>query len=123
MNCDALSISGEKAIIATSIHLLRQIINDNTGTFDTTLENIDAIYLHTKSLLATFDETSNQPVSASAIATWIAAILNNYRRSDVLIQMSEVDNLLVFFKQLQIAYESEFLSHRNRFIAVQGKWY
>ena len=96
MNGDALSISGEKAIIATSIHLLRQNINDNTGTFDTTLEDIDAIYLQTKNLLATFDETSNHPASASAIGAWIATVLLNYRRKDVLIQMSEVDNLLIF---------------------------
>ena len=96
MNCDALSLTGERAVVASSIHLLRQIMNDTTGTFDTTLEDIDVIFLHTRDLLATFDETSNQPASAQSIATWIVAILNTYRRSNVLIQMSEIDNLLVF---------------------------
>ena len=102
MNCDALSLTGERNVIATSIHLLRQVMNDNTGLFDTTLEDIDVIFLQTINLLATFDETSTHPASAAAIATWIATMLNNYRRSDVLIQMSEIDNLLLFLNNYRL---------------------
>ena len=108
MNCESLSLTGEKSIIASSIHLLRQAINDETGTLETFLEDIDSIFIQTKNLLATFDENSSHPVSASAIATWLGLVLLDFRRNDVLIQMSEVDNLLTFLNNYRLLTNQNF---------------
>ena len=97
MNCEALSLTGERNIIATAIHLLRQNSNDNTGEFETVLQNIDDVFLQTKHLLQVFDISSSHPGSAASIAAYVINLLLEYRRTDVLIQMDEVSNLFTFF--------------------------
>ena len=96
MNCDSLSLSGERNVFASAIFLILQTLSPTTGQYDTTLENIYDIFLQAANLLQTLDENSQHPVSASAVATWVAQQLLSYRRIDVLIQMSEVDNLLTY---------------------------
>ena len=97
MNCDSLSLSGERNVFATAIFLILQTLSPTTGQYDTSLENVYDIFLQAANLLQILDKNSQHPVSASAVATWVTQQLQNYRRIDVLIQMSEVDGLLIFF--------------------------
>ena len=88
MDC-ALSLTGERRIIASAIFLVRQFINDS-GDLTTILENIDDIYLQIRNVLSAFDDTSDQVVSASAIAGYVTTLLEDYRRKDVDILMAEI---------------------------------
>lgn len=99
MNCEALSLSGERAIIASSIQLLLQTWNDSQQAYDTTLEDIYQLFILSSSLLQTLDASSASPVSAVAVATYLVAQLAAYRRTDVLLEMPEVNGLLAYIAQ------------------------
>ena len=107
MDCDALSLTGEKRVIATSIHLLKQTLND-TGQYDTTLENIYNLFLQVENLLQNFDASSEHPATAAAIATYLSIQLANYRRTDVLIEMDEINNLFNYLNNYRLITNQAF---------------
>ena len=98
MNCDALSLTGEREVLATAIYLIKQTIDTDTGVFATTLRNIYTLFLQADDLLQEFEATSQSPASAAAIATYVANELQGYRLKNVDIPMDQVENL---FKHLQ----------------------
>ena len=98
MNCDALSLTGEREVLATAIYLIKQTIDTDTGVFATTLRNIYTLFLQADDLLQEFEATSQSPASAAAIATYVANELQGYRLKNVDIPMDQVDNL---FEHLQ----------------------
>ena len=106
MNCHALSLTGEREILATAIYIIKQTLVD--GTFETTLQNIYDIFLETANLLSTFDSTSPHPASATAIAAFLTSELVPYRRIDTPIQMSEVENLFSFLNNYRLLTNQTF---------------
>ena len=56
MNIEALSLTGEKEVLATAIYLIKQTLNDNSGTFETSLKNIYELFLHSD------DVRRNKPI-------------------------------------------------------------
>ena len=107
MDCDASSLTGQKRVIATSIHLLKQTLND-TGQYDTTLENIYNLFLQVENLLQNFDASSEHPATAAAIATYLSIQLANYRRTDVLIEMDEINNLFNYLNNYRLITNQAF---------------
>ena len=104
---DGLSLSGERRGIFSILFLIREHLNDSGG-FDTKLENIFEIFLQVADLLQVFDSTSEHPASALAIANHITQELTNYRRIDVLIELSEINQ---FFQYLSgTNFEAHFAS-------------
>ncbi len=108
MNCDSLSLSGERNVFASSIYLLLQTLSPSTGEYDTSLTNIYDIFLKVSDLLTTLDENSSHPVSSQAIASWVTTQLMNYRRTDVLLSMSEVEFLIPYFNNYRLLVNQTF---------------
>ena len=92
---DGLSLSGERRGVFSILFLIREHLNESGG-FDTKLENIFDIFLQVANLLQVFDPNSEHPASASAIANHITQELANYRRTDVLIELSEINQFFQF---------------------------
>ena len=105
---ETLSLSGERKILANSIHLIRQTLNENTGLYEFSLDNIDDIYLQVKNLLSVFNGNSAHPVSCNAIANHLETLLQDYRRNDVLLEMNEVNNLIEFFNNYRLISNQTF---------------
>ena len=108
MNIEALSSTGEKEVLATAIYLIKQTLNDNSGTFETSLKNIYELFLHSDDLLQTFEATSQFPASAVAIAAFIANELAAYRLTTIPIEISELNNLLAFLNNYRLLTNQNF---------------
>ena len=93
MNCDALSLSGERTVVANRIYLLLQTLNESTQAYDSTLEDIYELFILTSSLLQTLDASSQAAVSAQAVAAWVTQQLASYRLTATLIEIPEVNGL------------------------------
>ena len=108
MNCHALSLTGEREILATAIYIIKQTLVD--GVHETTLQNIYDIFLESSNLLSTAEgfATSPHPASASAIAAFLTSELVPYRRIDTPIQMSEVENLFSFLNNYRLLTNQTF---------------
>ena len=65
MNCDALSLSGERLGIFSKILLILQSFNDSTQTYETSQEDIYNIFLQQASLESTVTQGSLNPVTSS----------------------------------------------------------
>jgi hypothetical protein len=107
---EALTLSGERRGVFSTLFLVRDDFNEQTQTYDTRLENIFETFLHTADLLQTFDATSENPVSAEAIANHLVQELLNYRRLDQLIPMADIDNLLVYLQNYRLLSNSTFVN-------------
>ena len=108
MNCDTLSLSGERNVFATAIFLLLQTQNPTSGEWNTSLENIYDIFLERTNLETTLTESSSNPVTAAAIATWVNEQLLAYRRLDTLIPMDQVANLFTYLTNYRLTTNQIF---------------
>ena len=110
MNCDALSLSGERTVIANRILLLLQTLNESTQEYDTTLEDIYSLFILASSLLQSLDSSSTAPISSTAVATWVSLQLAAYRRTDGDIEMPEVNGLLTYLNNYRLLTNNVFTS-------------
>ena len=108
MNCEALSLTGEKEVLATAIYIIKQSLDTDSGTFVTTLRNVYELFLQTSDLLQQFEETSQFPASAAAISAYVSNELLAYRLISVPIQMSEVSNLIDFLGNYRLLTNQTF---------------
>ena len=108
MNCDSLNISGERNVFATAIYLLLQTQSPTTGEWDTSLQNIYDIFLQQANLLQALDPDSAHPVSAFAVAAWVQNELLSYRRTDVLIELSEINNFFQYLSNYRTLVNQSF---------------
>ena len=104
---DALSLTGERRGVFSILFLIRDKLNDN-GTTDTSLENIYDVFLETANLLQVFNPTSEHPASALAIASYITQELLNYRRTDVLIELSEINQFFEYLSNYRLLTNQNF---------------
>ncbi len=91
---DALSVSGERLVVASNTLLILQTCDESTQTYATTLEDIFTILLLVSALQSAVDPASNDPVSSAAVHVFVTGLLLEYRRNDVLLEMAEVNGLL-----------------------------
>ena len=94
MNQDALSLTGLRLGVFSQILLILEKFDEASQTYDTSQEDIYSIFLEASRLEAQVTESSANPVTSSAIFAHVAALLLQYRRSDLDIPMSEVSGLL-----------------------------
>ena len=94
MNCEALSLSGERVGIFSKLYLLLQTLNESTQEYDTSLEDVYGLFILASNLLQAFDEGSSNPAGCVAITAYITAQLAGYRRVVDLIPMADRVHLL-----------------------------
>ena len=99
---DALSVSGERLVVASKILLVLQECNENTQAYATTIEDIFTIFLLVSALQSAVDPASTDPVTGAAVHAFVTALLLQYRRTGVRLEMPEVNGLLEFLNQCRL---------------------
>ena len=90
MNQDALSLTGLRLGVFSQILLILERFDEASQTYDTRQEDIYQIFLEASRLEAQVTESSANPVTSAAVYAHVAALLLQYRRSDVDVPMAEV---------------------------------
>ena len=110
MNCDALSITGERLVVASKILLLLQTFDETSQTYATSQSDIFSIFLLISAVKSIVDSTSTDPVSSASIYTFITSMILDFRRNDVLIPMVDIENLLTFLNNYRLVSDEVFVN-------------
>ena len=100
------------------LFLVRDHLNAS-GIYDTSLENIFDLFLQVSDLLHTFDADSDFPASASAIASFVIQELNNYRRNDVLVELSEINQFFEYLTNYRLMSNETFNNLSTQTLSYQ----
>ncbi len=107
---DALSVSGERLVVASKIMLVLREFNEATQTYATTLEDIFDIFLLVSAIQSTVDPASSDPASSAAVHAFVTSLLLEYRRSDTLLEIPEINGLLQFLNQFRLRTDELFVN-------------
>ena len=99
---DALSVSGERLVVASKTLLVLQEFNESTQTYATSQADICTIFLLVSALQSAVDAASTDPVTGAAVHAFVTALLLQYRRNDVLLEIPEINGLLAFLDNYRL---------------------